>query len=158
MKNFRKMCRGEKGFTLIELLVVIIILGVLAAVVTLAVTQFIGKGSVEAARTEMATAQTAIEAALADASLVGHGTFDVASVAPAQVWDGLQGTAPSVAAGVAPGLVHPAINAADYMRGGGTKAFKATYAVNVNGDITAGVSTGWTRVAWDAAQLTWIKG
>ena len=39
MKNFRKTCRGEKGFTLIELLVVIIILGVLAAVVTLAVTE-----------------------------------------------------------------------------------------------------------------------
>ena len=69
MKNFRKACRGEKGFTLIELLVVIMILGVLAAVVTLAVTRFIGKGAMESANAEVVTAQAAIEACLADANL-----------------------------------------------------------------------------------------
>ena len=68
MKNFRKVCRGEKGFTLIELLVVIMILGVLAAVVTLAVTRFIGKGTLESANAELVTVQAAIEAALAEAN------------------------------------------------------------------------------------------
>ena len=68
MKSFRKMCRGEKGFTLIELLVVIIILGVLAAVVTLAVTKFIGKGAVESANAEAVTVQAAVESCLGDAS------------------------------------------------------------------------------------------
>ncbi len=65
MKNFRKACRGQKGFTLIELLVVIIILGVLAAVVTLAVTRFIGKGTLESANAELVTVQAAVESALA---------------------------------------------------------------------------------------------
>ncbi len=68
MKNFRKACRGQKGFTLIELLVVIIILGVLAAVVTLAVTRFIGKGTLESANAELVTVQAAIESALAEAN------------------------------------------------------------------------------------------
>ena len=68
MKSLRKACRGQKGFTLIELLVVIIILGVLAAVVTLAVTRFIGKGTLESANAELVTVQAAIESCLADAN------------------------------------------------------------------------------------------
>src|SRR5512136_444109 len=68
MKNIKKAFRGQKGFTLIELLVVIIILGVLAAVVTLAVTRFIGKGTLESANAELVTVQAAVEACLADAN------------------------------------------------------------------------------------------
>ena len=68
MKCFKKACRGEKGFTLIELLVVIMILGVLAAVVTLAVTRFIGKGTLESANAELVTVQAAVEACLAEAN------------------------------------------------------------------------------------------
>ena len=71
MKNIKKAFRGQKGFTLIELLVVIIILGVLAAVVTLAVTRFIGKGKLESANAELVTIQTAIESALADGNADG---------------------------------------------------------------------------------------
>ena len=78
MKSFRKACRGQKGFTLIELLVVIIILGVLAAVVTLAVTRFIGKGNLESANAELVTVQAAIESAFADANA---SEFDDASYA-----------------------------------------------------------------------------
>ena len=59
--------RGEKGFTLIELLVVIAILGVIAAVVALSVAGFFGRGTFQAANTELHQAQTAIIAAMADA-------------------------------------------------------------------------------------------
>jgi type IV pilus assembly protein PilA len=63
MKIFKT---GQKGFTLIELLVVISILGVLAAVVVLNVTKFIGSGKTEAAATEKANVQTAISAYMYD--------------------------------------------------------------------------------------------
>jgi prepilin-type N-terminal cleavage/methylation domain-containing protein len=53
---------GEKGFTLIELLVVIGILAALAGVVTLAVTQFIGRGESEACETDWHNVQTAAAA------------------------------------------------------------------------------------------------
>jgi prepilin-type N-terminal cleavage/methylation domain-containing protein len=56
------MRKGEKGFTLIELLVVISIQAVLAGVVVLNVTQFIGRGACEAAATEKANMTTAIAA------------------------------------------------------------------------------------------------
>ena len=57
---------GEKGFTLIELLVVIGILAALAGVVTLGVTQFIGRGCTEAAKTELHNVQTAVSACMVD--------------------------------------------------------------------------------------------
>lgn len=63
MKIFKS---GEKGFTLIELLVVISILGVLAAVVILNVTKYIGSGKTEAAKTELANVQTAVSAYMYD--------------------------------------------------------------------------------------------
>lgn len=92
MKKFFRS--GEKGFTLIELLVVISILGVLAAVVILNVTKYIGSGKNEAAATELANVQTAVSAymydhtgtAPGDTSLLSpyflgtpHGTYDIDS-------------------------------------------------------------------------------
>ena len=84
---------SQKGFTLIELLVVIGILAALAGVVTLGVTQFIGRGCTEAAGTELHNVQTAVAACMIDnpidqcdttAELVGdyllsdpHGTYTI---------------------------------------------------------------------------------
>lgn len=76
IKAWGKVCRGEKGFTLIELLVVIGILAVLAGVVTLAVTQFIGRGNAEAYRTEGHNIQTAVAAYMVDHSGVPPTSLD----------------------------------------------------------------------------------
>jgi prepilin-type N-terminal cleavage/methylation domain-containing protein len=57
---------GEAGFTLIELLVVVGILAALAGVVTLAVTQFMGRGKCEACNTEIHNCQTAVVAWMVD--------------------------------------------------------------------------------------------
>jgi prepilin-type N-terminal cleavage/methylation domain-containing protein len=65
LKILREM-HSEKGFTLIELLVVIGILALLAGVVTIGVTQFIGRGSHEAACTDMHNIQTAVAAFMVD--------------------------------------------------------------------------------------------
>ena len=68
MKNLVKsISGGQKGFTLIELLVVIAILGVIAAVVALNIAGFFGRGTLQAANTELHQTQTAIISAMADA-------------------------------------------------------------------------------------------
>ena len=150
MKNFRKMCRGEKGFTLIELLVVIIILGVLAAVVTLAVTRFIGKGVLESANAELVTVQAATESALAEAS---SGTLlNIGSA-----WSG--GTA--AAKGPYAQGTSENVTIYDQMR---THKLKAAYTFNAAGDVILGDATiagGWgpvTKIKWDATDMKWVKG
>jgi len=67
LKILREM-HSEKGFTLIELLVVIGILALLAGVVTIGVTQFIGRGSHEAACTDLHNIQTASAAFMVDSA------------------------------------------------------------------------------------------
>jgi prepilin-type N-terminal cleavage/methylation domain-containing protein len=144
MKSFRKACRGQKGFTLIELLVVIIILGVLAAVVTLAVTRFIGKGTLESANAELVTVQTAIEACLAEGNSAEF-------VAGPYTWDGSSGVdTPGCDTdddGVADVFVY------DQMR---THKLKADYTIEQNGDVTGGDPTGGLATSgWGATKIQW---
>jgi len=66
MKKLRKFFKaGEKGFTLVELLVVVAILGTLAGVVALNVTNFLGQGETEACETEVDIVQAAVVAYMA---------------------------------------------------------------------------------------------
>ena len=145
MKNFRKACRGEKGFTLIELLVVIIILGVLAAVVTLAVTRFIGKGTLESANAELVTVQAAVESALAEGN---SETFD--------------GAGPYLFTG-ANDAGNPTIaseNTSVYVQMR-THTQKATYTITKGGDITSATCAAagqWgPKITWDTTLLKWKK-
>jgi prepilin-type N-terminal cleavage/methylation domain-containing protein len=135
--------RGEKGFTLIELLVVIAILGVIAAVVALNVTGFFGRGTLQAANTELHQAQTAIVSAMADAET-----------------NAINGTAPYYWAGEEDKVVcfsanGTAFDASDYCYG----PFRAKYTVDSEGAITSGNATitgGWgTSIVWDTAYMNW---
>jgi len=87
MKRFmskigRQFRYGEKGFTLIELLVVIAILGIIAAVVALNISGFMGQGKEEAANTESHQVQTAVVAYLATGGNETLGTVGPSSDMP----------------------------------------------------------------------------
>jgi len=138
--------RGEKGFTLIELLVVIAILGVIAAVVALNVAGFFGRGTLQAANTELHQAQTAIIAAMADAEsnyVSGNATIEWAGEENFVLIEG-------------PGSSEP-VDAADYVYG----PFRARY--RVCGDTGAivygdpGIDGGWgeTAIVWDDEYMNW---
>ncbi len=141
MKNIKKAFRGQKGFTLIELLVVIIILGVLAAVVTLAVT----------ANAELVTVQAAVEACLADANASAFDDVD------GYEWTGTLATSPVCTVGD-----NETVTAYEQMR---THKFKATYSITAAGDVVGGdadggsASSGWgeTKITWNDTADEWEK-
>ena len=135
----RKMAKGQGGFTLVELLVVVAILGVIAAVAVLAVTKFIGKGTLEAAQTELHQAQTAITAAMADA-----GT-SILNISGPTDWFGQEGIIIAVGANT----TH---DAAEYVYG----TFNAIYEVQPAGDITDGDPNLWgTGIRWSPTEGGW---
>ena len=116
------MSGGQKGFTLIELLVVIAILGVIAAVVALNIAGFFGRGTLQAANTELHQAQTAIIAAMADAEsnvIAGTGPY---------TWRGEANIILVVGAG------NVTYDASDYTYG----PFRADYIVDASGAIVDG--------------------
>ena len=146
--------RGEKGFTLIELLVVIAILGVIAAVVALNVSGFFGRGTLQAANTELHQAQTGIISAMADAEsndMVGKGanvTF---------TWTGEPGVIEINGAG------NVTYDAANYCYG----PFRATYTVQGDPNSSDGIGAiidgdcdwdgGWgTAIVWNSTYMSWV--
>jgi prepilin-type N-terminal cleavage/methylation domain-containing protein len=146
MGSFMKMAhRGEKGFTLIELLVVIAILGIIAAVVALNVGTFFGRGTLQAANTELHQAQTAIIAAMADGQT---GLLTAPSGNATTTWAGEE-----FSVYVTVGAV--TYDASDYIYG----PFRATYTVNGYGQILSGTCDGngqWgTGIQWSVATRNW---
>jgi type IV pilus assembly protein PilA len=137
---FKKVAKGQGGFTLVELLVVVAILGVIAAVAVLAVTKFIGKGTLEAAQTELHQAQTAVAACMADAGTGLLTAFDNTSG-----WDGSVG----IITATAPNNV--TYDAASYKHG----MFKAHYMVNQDGDISGATNDSWSGIQWNSSTLNW---
>ena len=136
--------RGEKGFTLIELLVVIAILGVIAAVVALNVTGFFGRGTLQAANTELHQVQTAIVSAMADC--------ESGEVTTSTNWSGEENVIKAFCANVTGG--GPG-DAAFYCYG----PLRAQYTVVSDGSITSAVCNytgGWgPSIVWDPAFGNW---
>jgi prepilin-type N-terminal cleavage/methylation domain-containing protein len=67
-RSGRRQRRGQTGFTLIELLVVIAVLAILAAIVLFNVVGVTNRGKSSACDTDVKTFQTAVDAAINDAS------------------------------------------------------------------------------------------
>ena len=152
------MSGGQKGFTLIELLVVIAILGVIAAVVALNIAGFFGRGTLQAANTELHQAQTAIIAMMADAEsnlIIGGGNTTL-------TWAG------ETLRITVLGTDGHTYDASSYVYG----PFRAVYTVNVDpasalygigqitdGDChpdTSGLAKPWgAAIDWDDAFMNW---
>ena len=155
------MSGNQKGFTLIELLVVIAILGVIAAVVALNVSTFFGRGTVQAANTELHQVQTAIISLMADVE------SNVIHVHGSGWWAGGNETSPWYWKYVPDpdNPEGPSINrtfyASDYVYG----PFRAAYQVNTGGAILQGtidpvvaaiaIGSPWTNIGWSSQNMNW---
>jgi prepilin-type N-terminal cleavage/methylation domain-containing protein len=125
-QEMKMIHRGEKGFTLIELLVVIAILGVIAAVVALNVGNFFGRGTLQAANTELHQVQTAIIAAMADAEA---GTLTGPGANETYWWAGGNTSCPYAAVSSGNGTI--TYYASDYVYG----PLRAAYRIANDGSI-----------------------
>ena len=143
--------RGEKGFTLIELLVVIAILGIIAAVVALNVGSFFGRGTLQAANTELHQVQTAVIATMADGET---GLLTAPVSGNSTTWSG-ETQRVWVESGNSTGYDADDYDAADYVYG----PLRATYTIDHYGEITTATcnATGqWgDSIQWDPLYLNW---
>ena len=140
--------RGEKGFTLIELLVVIAILGVIAAVVALNVGNFFGRGTLQAANTELHQVQTAVIACMADGET---GKLTSPSLVQGSLpWSGGNGTIFITVGNVT------IYDASDYVYG----PFRATYTITHDGSISGATCVGpgqWgTGITFNTTVMAWV--
>jgi len=132
MRSASRKAHGERGFTLVELLVVLLILGGLASVAVLAITRFLGKGTVEAANSELHQVRAAIECCIAEAG----SQLDIG--APVD-WDGSDDVITATSSG---GAVY---DASDFLRG---NRLKATYKVIPAGEIAEVTNQEWSGITW----------
>jgi len=124
-------CRGglhEGGFTLVEVLVVVAVLGIVAAVVVLNITGFVGTGAEDSANTEAHQVQTAVIAYMQSQNL--------------STWDGIIGDGSSTE--VERYLQNPGRLQAEYTFAGGKVA-----------SATASPDGRWAGCAWDTARYGW---
>ncbi|MCU1426088.1 MAG: ral secretion pathway protein [Actinomycetia bacterium] len=73
-RSLEKKRSGQGGFTLVELLIVIVILGILAAIVVLAIGGLKGTSQTQACKSEMQTIETAQDAYFASNGATGYAT------------------------------------------------------------------------------------
>ena len=154
-KLISRMHGGQGGFTLIELLVVIAILGVIAAIVALNVSTFFGRGTVQAANTELHQVQTAIISLMADAE---SGTITIPGGTNGW-WAGGNTTSPYY-------YVNSTLTyyASTYVYG----SFRAAYQIDTDGSIITatvdqttplpgGVTIGnpWSGIRWNDTNKGW---
>ena len=134
IRGVRRTIHNERGFTLAELLAALLIMGCMSAIVVLSITRFLGRGTAEAANTEVHNACVAISCCMVDA-----GVNRLDADAPVN-WDGSEGV---VTATSDRGVIYDAANS---LR---SKRLKATYQVTPDGEITGVAAQEWSGVTWE---------